>query len=100
MQTKVIYWAGDLGFFPHTFLFNIGNAGLSGLKAISVTRFIEFWCQLHCRGRWQVMQRDDTLSVAFDRDLDVVIFQLINEEYSRFAYSNSIIDCPHHVQDP
>jgi len=97
MPKRVIYQEGDtVGALPHTFLFDFESAGLNRMRAAGITRFIEFWCQLHCQGRWRIIETTQTLQVGFDRGLDVVFFQL-SEEYSRFASSNSIIQCPHSV---
>ena len=97
MMNDVLYHEGDQGVLEHTFVFHFGNAGLSGTRASGVTRYVEFWCQLNCKGRWQISESMETLSVGFDRGLDVVLFKL-SEEYSRFAtVSNSIVHCPHHV---
>ena len=98
-QSDVIYQVGeqDGENLPHAFVFHFGKAGMTRTNASGVTRYMEFWCQENCRGKWQIVETENTARVAFDRGLDVVVFQL-SDEYSRFARSEGILERPHHVE--
>lgn len=99
MAAAILYQEGDPGVFAHRFLFDFGQAGLARLRAAGLTRYVEFWCQRQCRGRWQIVETDQTLAVSFAVERDMVLFHL-SEEYARFAGSDSILQAPRPASRP
>jgi len=46
-------------------------------QAITVIRFVEFWCQMNCDGLWRVdLVRDGGATVSFDTSSDAVMFRI------------------------
>ncbi len=98
LADMILYQAGSVAAkLPLRFRFHLGLAGLAGTAAAGLTRYVEFWCQSNCRGKWQISETCHELAVSFERDQDVVMFHL-SDEFSRFATkAESILERPSFV---
>jgi hypothetical protein len=79
----LLYEAGHETHLNHTITLNHVRAGFDPAIALTLTRFVEFWCQKNCKGKWRVEESDTTLSVSFSHPRDRVLFQ-ISEEFVYF----------------
>ena len=89
MKERILYEEGKVE-NPYIFLFRLETAGLFGINASGMARYIEFWCQENCIGKWKIIETEEFIKVLFDNDQDFIMFHL-SDEYSRFSYSNSIV---------
>jgi hypothetical protein len=67
---------------------NLIKAGLDEMRSDLLSRFIEFWCQKNCQGKWRVEETSSHLTVCFDLPRDIVLFK-ISDEYDYFNEGHS-----------
>lgn len=79
----VLHEAGHASHLDHTITLHHARAGIDPNIALTLSRFVEFWCQKNCRGDWRVEESDTTLSISFSHSRDRVLFQ-ISEEFLFF----------------
>lgn len=55
------------------------RANLDENRADLIARFVEFWCQRHCRGGWKLIETDREISVWLSNPRDRVLFLMSDE---------------------
>ena len=94
LDSDKCYAAGATRTLPHRYSFNTGVAGLDDMSSLATARFIEFWCQSHCRGRWRLIFKNHTLKVQFATVSDVVLFCFTDEFFRVASVQNAVIERP------
>jgi hypothetical protein len=59
------------------------------LSAATLTRFIEFWCQDNCNGKWRVEETEKGITISFKSTIDAIYFKF--SEYMPYC-GGSIIE--------
>jgi hypothetical protein len=92
MGDRLLYEAGNRAPQRYVYTFDLLRAGFAPCRAEVVSRFVEFWCQSNCQGRWRVEQTERGLTVSFAMSHDAVLF-CVGEEYDMLtAYPNCLIE--------
>jgi hypothetical protein len=83
-RAKLLHEAGFAEPLLYEVCLNHAHAGFAQARAVMLSRFVEFWCQMHAHGDWRVETTTRTLTVSFQTTTDAVLFQF-SDEFTYFA---------------